>query len=99
MTALRKLIVVALLAVWSFPAVGATKPLTDPVSPTESTPVRGAVPGPSNAQGHSSAEAERLQAREQKAPELQDFRGGGVSIYIGSGAALVLLVILLIILL
>jgi hypothetical protein len=99
MSTFRKLIVVALLAVWSFPAVGSTKPLIDPAAPAPpavSTPVQGAVP--SRGEEPSSSEAERLQAREQAAPELQDFRGGGVSIYIGSGAALVLFIILLIIL-
>ncbi|HEY4185403.1 MAG TPA: hypothetical protein VGP07_10055 [Polyangia bacterium] len=44
-------------------------------------------------------EATDLAAREKKAPNLQSFNGGGVEIYIGSGATLVLVIILLIILL
>ena len=41
--------------------------------------------------------ASDLQAREQQAPELQEFRGGA-AVYIG-GAGLVLLIVLLVILL
>jgi len=37
-------------------------------------------------------------AREAGATELQDFRGGAVSIYVGSGALLVLIIILVVLL-
>jgi len=44
-------------------------------------------------------EDSELAAREKAASALENFRGGGVYVYFGSGAALVLLIILLIILL
>jgi len=46
----------------------------------------------------SGSEAASLTTREQQARNLQDFRGGGVTIYIGSGVLLIVLIILLILL-
>ena len=45
----------------------------------------------------STAEAENLAAREQKAPDLQDFRGGAAVVYIGGTTILVILLILLLV--
>jgi hypothetical protein len=95
MNMLRKLIVVTLLAVWSFPAVGLAKPMAQASTPVESTRVPGAAPATTERSEASTSEAEDLNAREKQAPELQDFKGGGI--YIG-GAALVLLIVLLILL-
>ena len=44
------------------------------------------------------SEATELAQREQQAQDLQDFRGGAVYLYFGSGVALVLLIILIVIL-
>ena len=44
-------------------------------------------------------EESELAAREKAASALEGFRGGGVYVYFGSGAALILLIVLLIILL
>ena len=96
MNTLRKVIVMTLLGVWSFPAVGLAKPMAEAGTPVESTRVSGAAPATTERSERSTSEAEDLQAREKQAPELQEFRGGGV--YIG-GAALVLLIVLLVILL
>ena len=46
----------------------------------------------------SDLEAASLATREQQARNLQDFKGGGVTIYIGSGVLLIVLIILLILL-
>ena len=99
MGTLRRLVVTALLAVWSFPAVGLAKPLIGPEAPVASAPAPRAAQANPQGSGSSRSEAEGFAAREKQAADLQDFRGGGVSIYIGSGAALVLLIILLVILL
>jgi len=96
MNTLRKLIVITLLGVWSFPAVGAAKPIAEAAgTPAESRRVLAAAPATTERSESSTSEADDLQAREKQAPELQEFRGG--AIYIG-GAALVLLIVLLIIL-
>jgi hypothetical protein len=96
MNTLRKLIVVTLLGVWSFPAVGLAKPMAEAGTPAESTRALAAAPATTEQSQGSTSEADDLQAREKQAPELQDFRGG--ALYIG-GAALVLLIVLLVILL
>ena len=97
MNTLRKLIVLTLLGVWSFPAVGLAKPVAAASTPAESTRVLGAAPATTERSEASTSEADDLQAREKQAPDLQDFRGGAV-VYIG-GAGLVLLIVLLVILL
>ncbi|HEY6476398.1 MAG TPA: hypothetical protein VI456_07420 [Polyangia bacterium] len=53
---------------------------------------------PAASSENDGADAEALATREQKAHGLQDFRGGGVYIYVGSGVLLVVIVILLILL-
>ncbi|HEX3903852.1 MAG TPA: hypothetical protein VH853_13510 [Polyangia bacterium] len=63
-------------------------PLTERVMPTV----------PAASVEDSGAQIENLAVREQKARQLQDFKGGGVSIYLGSGVLLVVIVILLILL-
>jgi hypothetical protein len=96
MNTLRKLIVMTLLGVWSFPAVGLARPMAEAGTPAESTRVLGAAPATTERSEGSTSAAEDLQAREKRAPELQEFRGGA-AIYIG-GAGLVLLIVLLILL-
>jgi len=97
MNTLRKLIVMTLLGVWSFPAVGLAKPMGEAGTPAESTRALGAAPAPTERSEVATSEADDLQAREKQAPDLQEFRGGA-AIYIG-GAGLVLLIVLLVILL
>jgi hypothetical protein len=43
-------------------------------------------------------EATEMAQREQQASDLQDFKGGAVYLYFGSGVALVLLIILIVLL-
>ena|SRR5688572_10573915 len=96
MYTLRRLIVVTLLGIWSFPAVGLARPVSEAGTPAaESTRVPSAAPTSTERSEASTSEAQDLQAREKQAPDLQDYRGGGV--YIG-GAALVLLIVLLVLL-
>jgi hypothetical protein len=96
MNMLRKLIVMTLLGVWSFPAVGLAKPMAEAGTPAEATRALATAPAATERPEGSTSEADDLQAREKQAPELQEFKGG--AIYIG-GAALVLLIVLLVILL
>jgi hypothetical protein len=93
MTAIRRVVVAVLLAVWSFPAVSLAKP-EPPGIPAAAA---GGVPA-TRAANAGSGEAASLAEREKQSQDLQDYKGGAVAIYFGSGAALVLLIILLIIL-
>jgi hypothetical protein len=101
MEQLRKIVVAVLLAVWTFPAVSGAAPSRDEARlPSAVTDTSATRSGSSAAQqAPASSEAKSLAQREQQTPDLQDFRGGGVSIYVGSGALLVVIIILLIILL
>lgn len=56
------------------------------------------VAGLSATQTEGTTSEDAYAAREAGATELQDFRGGAVSIYIGSGALLVLIIILVVLL-
>jgi hypothetical protein len=95
MNAFRRIVVAALLAVWCFPAVSMAKS-----APRDEAPL--SAPAGSNGSATVSTtnggETESLATREQKAQQLQDFKGGGVVIIAGSGAMLVVVVILLILL-
>ena len=88
---LRRIVVAALLAAWSFPAAAATTPQTQPTPIVEQAEVaRNAT---------TSTEAQQYAAREKQAPANENFQGGGVSIYIGGGVLTAALIILLIIIL
>jgi hypothetical protein len=96
MNTIRRVIVATLLAVWCFPAVSMANPAPGKPVPA----IAQATSTVATASGETGgAEAETLAAREQKARELQDFRGGGAYVYIGSGTVLVVLVVVLIVLL
>jgi len=109
MNYLKKLVVVTLLAVWTFPGVGQASPTSAPVS-APSTPAAPAQTAPAPSAQLSpevlalanllagGTESSDLAAREKQAPNLQDYKGGAVEIYLGSGAVLVLIIILIIIL-
>ena len=94
MTAIRRLVVAMLLAIWCFPAVTLAKPLPTPSSDVASRAAPGAA-----AAASTQTEESALSARENQSPDLQNFRGGGVYIYMGGGVVLILLIILLIVLL
>src|SRR5579871_4529251 len=100
MNRMRAAVIATLLGVWCFPMVSSAKALS--VEPASSPAVveraPGGCPGGAATTPASGSEAASLAAREQQTRDLQDFRGGGVTIYIGSGVLLILLIILLIIL-
>jgi hypothetical protein len=94
MNKIRGLVVAVLLGVWTFPAVSSAKTPSDPapISAPASTPTSAAQ----SAEGAGAAS--NLGAREQQSRNLQDFKGGSVAIYASSGAVLVAVIILLILL-
>jgi hypothetical protein len=98
MNQIRGIVIATLLAVWCFPAVGAAK------TPAPRAPWAAEAAAVSNTRAAVAAtdpsEATGLAAREARAKELQDFRGGsGVYVYIGSGALTIALIVVLLVLL
>ncbi len=94
MKGLQRLVVTVLLGVWFFPALSLAKPLPAPSAEiADSSAIERAPASP------QTSGAAALAARESQAPDLQNFRGGGVEIYVGSGALLVIVIVLLIVLL
>ena len=69
---LRRIVVAALLAAWSFPAAAATAAQSQPAPIVEQGPDRRAALT-------ASTEAAQYAAREQQAPANQNFQGGGVA--------------------
>ena len=97
MNQIRGTVVAVLLAVWCFPAVSSAKALP-PESPPPPASVATATTAASSTGAESASLSASLAQRERQTPNLQDFKGGGVTIYIGSGVLLIVLVILLILL-
>jgi hypothetical protein len=101
MTTINRLVVLALLAVWSFPAVSFAKPEPASPPPLPAIVTSTAAPGPTEARASERAEAAQLAAREKQGQPAQDFKGGeGAYIYVGGGmVTVVLLIVLLVVLL
>jgi hypothetical protein len=97
-TTMKRVVVAVLLAVWSFPAVSLARstPSDPPAFPAL---VTGKAARGDRPKDQASAEASALAGRERQAADLQDFRGGGVTIYIGSGVLLIVVIVLLVLLL
>ena len=93
MKTFRTAVIAVLLAIWSFPAVSLAAPPPEPAGCDTAGPARAR-----DAEAAAHSEATKMAQREQQASDLQDFKGGGVSIYFGSGVALVVLIILIVIL-
>ena len=104
MNRIRAGVIATLLGVWCFPMVSSAKALSsEPASLAAKIGEVGEVgkvgtTGGPEATPSSDPEAASLATREQQARNLQDFKGGGVTIYIGSGVLLIVLIILLILL-
>ena len=102
MKRIRKAAVLAtLFAVWCFPMVSSAKALSSEPAAAAATlgrPSSAARTSGTAATSSTSSEGASLATREQQARSLQDFKGGGVSIYIGSGVLFIALIILLILL-
>ena len=95
MNKIRGVVVAVLLAVCCFPAVSSAKSLA-----REPAPLSAAVSDMSAGSTSSPgvAETARLATREQQAPNLRDFKGGSVVVYASSGAVLVAVIVLLVLL-
>ena len=96
MTAIRRVVIATLLAIWCFPAASMASP-----SPRAPAPVsaQAGSPVPASAAQTSATESGTLASREEQAKQLQDFKGGRVYVVIGSGVLVVVLVVILILLL
>jgi len=97
----RTAVVAVLLGAFFSPAVGLAK--TEPrVAPAVTQPVSGeaAAPAssPSSSSSSSSSEGAQYAQREQQSQEAQNFKGGALYIYFGSGAALLAVILLILIL-
>ncbi len=99
MNRIRAGVIATLLGVWCFPMVSSAKALASEPAPLAAIANGVGTTGASGATPSSDSEGANLSTREQKARNLQDFKGGGVTIYIGSGVLLIVLIILLILLL
>ena len=98
MNRIRAGVIATLLGVWCFPMVSSAKALSAEPEPLSAMVTRTGTAENSAAMSPSGSESASLATREQQARHLQDFKGGGVTIYIGSGVLLIVLIILLILL-
>ena len=94
----RTVVVAVLLGAFFSPAIGLAK--TEPrVAPAVTEPVSGAAATPAGSStSSSSSEGAQYAQREQQSQDAQNFKGGAVYVYLGSGAALVALILLILIL-
>ena len=94
----RTVVVAVLLGAFFSPAVGLAK--TEPrVAPAVTEPVSGAAPAPtSGSTSSSSSEGAQYAQREQQSQDAQNFKGGAVYLYFGSGVVLALIIIILLLL-
>jgi hypothetical protein len=95
---IRAAVIATLLGVWCFPMVSSARALSAEPAASVAMVAKGTTTGGTAATPSSGSEAASLATREQQARNLQDFRGGGVTIYIGSGVLFVALIILIILL-
>jgi len=96
----------ALAAPVSASSFGRARPTSAPVSDSEApqpTPLSSALLALGSATGTSvenaGEEDEKLAQREREAPQLRNFQGGRVYLYLGGGATLILVLLLILILL
>jgi hypothetical protein len=94
----RAVVVAVILGSFFSPAVGLarTEPRLPPAATQPVTPA--ATPVAANAATTNGAEAATYAQREQQSKNLQDFKGGAVYVYFGSGVVLALIIIILILL-
>ena len=97
---LRTVVVAALLAAWSFPAVAATNEGSAGQSRSSVAQVASSSgAGSASRSGATSDPAQSYAQREQQKPDLQNFQGGEGYVYIGGGVLTAALLILLILIL
>jgi hypothetical protein len=100
MKAFRTVVVAVILAAMFAPASRAlakSEPRTAPAA-TETVPVPVRTVA-TTALTAVAAEAARYAAREQQSQDVQNFKGGAVYVYFGSGLVLALVIILLVLIL
>ena len=94
----RAVVVAVILGSFFSPAMGVAKAELR-LPPAATQPVAPAVtPVAANTASTNGAEAANYAQREQQSQNLQDFKGGAVYVYFGSGLVLALIIILLIML-
>jgi hypothetical protein len=107
MKAFRTVVVAVILSAMFSPAISQAKidPATAPVPARQivqtGVTLAGAVASTANAlntQSTQSSESSQYAQREQQSKDVQDFKGGAVYLYFGSGVILALIIILLILL-
>lgn len=103
----RTVVVAVILGAMFSPAISQAKtdPATAPVPARQivqtGVTLAGAVASTANAlntQTTQSSESSQYAQREQQSKDVQDFKGGAVYVYFGSGLVLALIIILLILL-
>ena len=99
MKTFRAVVVAAILGSFFSPAMGVAKaePRLPPAATQPATPATAPV-ATNAAASTSGGEAAQYAQREQQAKDVQDFKGGAVYVYFGSGVVLALIIIILILL-
>ena len=107
MRTFRMAVVAVIMGAMFSPAIGLanTEPATQPAPARQVVQtgvalanVVGTTANAVNAQSAQSSESSQYAQREQQSKDLQDFKGGAVYVYFGSGVVLALIIILLILL-
>jgi hypothetical protein len=95
---LRRVVVAALLAAWSFPAAALANE-SGGQSRTAMTELASSSGAGSASRTGAADQAQRYAEREQQKPDLQNFQGGEGYVYIGGSVLTAALLILLILIL
>jgi hypothetical protein len=98
MDKIRGVVVAVLLSVWCFPALSSAKTLAAEPAPLPAAVTERSAAPAAPATGETANEGAGLAAREQQAPDLQDWKGGAVAIYVSSSVLLVAVIVLLVLL-
>jgi hypothetical protein len=100
MATIRWTLIAVLCIAWTLPATGLAQPASPAGSSAPAQPAPARVEGrlPRSAAATPVSEAAGYAEREQQSQELQNYQGGALVIYIGGGAVLIALFILLLIL-
>src|SRR3954468_7846490 len=97
MKTFRAVVVAVILGSFFSPAMSVAK--AEPRLPAATQPAApAAAPVAAGTTSTSAGEAANYAAREQQSKDVQDFKGGAVYVYFGSGVVLALIIIILILL-
>jgi hypothetical protein len=98
MKKIQGVVVAALLAIWTFPAIGQAKTLAAETADFPAVVTSTSAATETTAPTTQRTEAAQLAQREHQAANLQDYKGGAAVVYVGSGVLLVVVIVLLILL-